>query len=397
MQLFAPVANKSLLLYRRIIQRIRCVLHAMGVDVLDPQSYRPGWRLVIMYLDIWSFLFLQAYTVYRQRAQPALILQCICTVGVPLRGCISTTALWLGAARFLRLSQACERLHRQASGRSAAVLLRWTQRFWRLFAWIAGMYGSAGVAIVTFPLVYYALYGERVLMLSVLVPGVDTAADMRAYVAVTLYEILCSYLSVGILLGVDSLFVLMTLMACAYVQVVRVQCEQLARRLAADDDDTGDGECGPEAGGRLLRNAIVAGQRADAFVRSLCECFEAICGVQLALAGFSLALCMLAGRVTQFVMAYPLAVAMWYQMFSYAAVGSALEVQNDGVALALAAVRWDRLAVADRRLLVVMVLKWQRPRVVTVMGSVRLNVATAMQVRVILRPVLRCCVRISGG
>lgn len=386
MQLFKPPTNASLQRYLFMLRHLRRILFSMGVDVLDP-AHRPGWRVAIIYASIFSFILCMAYNVYSNRHHPDEVLQCICLIGVPVRGFISTSTLLWHRRHLERIHQLSVQLHRNASSRYRPVLVLWMRRAELVFQMHATIYVCTGVLIMLFPVIYYALYGELALMLAIKVPGIDEKS-LGGWAAVSVYEVLCVFYSVGIILGFDTLFLVLNMMASAYLHLVRIKCEQLSEQLIgrAKPEQERDSEVQPRCrkriplAGRLLVDVIFTSQRANAFIESVCQCFESTCGMLVGGAGMTLALCVLAGRVTKWPMAFPLGMSLLYSMLSYSLIGSALDQQNENVLMTMYAVPWDRLEVRERRLFVLIVLRWQRPRCITVFGSVKLNVATALRV-----------------
>lgn len=253
---------ESLLTYQLILLNMRRFLRLIGFDVFAP-DFRPGLITALMYIDILTFTASLVYTAFLCRADTIEMLKVLYVFGVPVQGFIKSSTLLYYAADIRALNAHICRLHRNSADRWQRSLHDWTQRTDRVLRMQFVLYMCTGLMFAVCPLLYYATFGQVVLNLVMEAPMVD-AGTTGGYVTMLAFEVYSVFLAVAILVSVDSVFVVMCLTACAYVEMVRLKCDEMAEYLEAMEATDAAYETN-DVESRLM-SIVVAGLRAERFV-----------------------------------------------------------------------------------------------------------------------------------
>lgn len=274
--------------YSAILKYLRLFTVAIGFDVFRT-NYRPGLVTFLMYMDIVAFVGCMLYTVYQNRADAIEMLKAFYVIGVPIQGFIKSSTLVYYSRDIYAMNAQVLRLHRTTRGAWRRCLYEWTRRTDVVLKLQLFLYTITGFFFMTAPLFYYAMYGKRVLNMTMEAPGVD-ASTATGFVVMMAFEVYSVFLAVCIIFSVDGVFIIMCFVACAYEEMVRLKYEELADFLERTDvyDDRAVGE--------MLRSVIVADLQAEGFINRIRMYFEKGCAVQMYTGGLSLAFSIIVAR-----------------------------------------------------------------------------------------------------
>lgn len=215
--------------YSRLANYIQRLLICIGLNVLGP-NYKWGFRVVFMYVCILSSVSFATYALYVMRDDPYELLKVMSVVGIPIKEVTLTTALlYYGSDIKLMHLQLIE-LHRNCRGIWSQHLLKWVKTIDWLLKFQICVYAGTGLFMIFFPLFYYLATGEQMLLFTIRIPFLDpdTTVGFLWYCA---YEVLCAITTVLITFTGDAVFLLLCFSAAAYLELVRLKCEQLSERI----------------------------------------------------------------------------------------------------------------------------------------------------------------------
>lgn len=245
--------------YSKLSDYIERLLICIGLNVWDP-NYKWGFRVVFMYSCILSSVSFATYALYVMRHDSYELLKVMSVVGIPIKEItITTTLLYYGTdIKFMHMQLLV--LHRNCRGIWSQKLLQWVKSTDWLLRFQVCIYVGTGVFMIFFPLFYYLVTGEQMLLFTIRIPFLDPDTNV-GFLWYYAYEMLCAITTVMITFTGDAVFLLLCFSAAAYLELVRLKCEQLSERLR--DSQLQPEQNDPKEITRMLLSTVHAGIKAD--------------------------------------------------------------------------------------------------------------------------------------
>lgn len=247
--------------YLRLVRFIEKMLISIGFNVLAP-NYKAGVLVVFMYASIFSFLFCMGYSVTNMLNDYKELLKCMTVFGIPVRGLVTSATLQYYASDFNRMHMQIIELHRSSRGVWSRELNTWIRWMTQLIKCQCSLYVATAMFLLLFPLFYYVINGERMLLINVMVPYLDPTFD-KDYMWISTYELYCSFLSTVIFCTGDSVFLLMCFSAATYLELVKLKCEYLNKRIQAAEEALDGSIVHRREISKLLVSIVIASHKAD--------------------------------------------------------------------------------------------------------------------------------------
>lgn len=257
------IAFGSFAAYSRLSNYIQRLLICIGLNVLGP-NYKWGFRVVFMYVCILSSVSFATFALYVMRDDSYELLKVMSVVGIPIKELtLTTTLLYYGTDIKLMHMQLLE-LHRNCRGIWSQKLLQWVKSMDWLLKFQICVYAGTGIFMIFFPLFYYLVTGEQMLLFTIRIPFLDPGTNM-GFLWYYAYEVLCAITTVLITFTGDAVFLLLCFSAAAYLDLVRLKCEQLSERIQQSQRDPGPSDAKEIS--KMLLSTVHAGIKADEYIR----------------------------------------------------------------------------------------------------------------------------------
>lgn len=245
--------------YSRLANYIQRLLSCIGLNVLGP-NYKYGFRVVFMYVCILSSVSFATYAIYVMRDDPFELLKVMSVVGIPVKEATLTTTLLYYGADIKQMHLQLLELHRNCRGIWSQQLLQWVKSMDWLLKFQIFIYAGTGVFMIFFPTFYYLVTGKQMLLFTIRIPFLDPDTN-QGFLWYYAYEVLCAITTVLITFTGDAVFVLLCFSAAAYLDLVRLKCEQLSERLQQSEHHPEPNDAKEIS--KMLLSTVYAGIKAD--------------------------------------------------------------------------------------------------------------------------------------
>lgn len=252
----------SLEKYLSTVQHSRRVLKIIGYDVFD-KHYRPNNLSLLAYTTCFTFSVCWAYTISTQLNNPTELLKCACVFGPPAQSALKLLTLHFFKHELYTLHRATIDFYRKCPPDLCVQLALWTRRSELAVKFIFVLYCMTGVFFVIGPLIIYVVYGEKMLVIPVHIPGVDVE-ELKGFLYTTAYEIFCSFMAVLGLLSVDLVFVILCISGVIELELIMAMCKRLNVTIQATKKST-DGSKIHQRVTATLRDTVITTQQADKY------------------------------------------------------------------------------------------------------------------------------------
>lgn len=121
----------------------------------------------------------------------------------------------------------------------------------------AFMYAGTCVGTLAFPIFSYLYYHERAYVVLGVLPYFDPATTM-GYTINTIYHFVIGIITLASLYSVDLLFITLLFTGAAYIDIVRLDCDELTEELLKTGKERNEKKIS-----QLLRALLVRGQEMD--------------------------------------------------------------------------------------------------------------------------------------
>ena len=130
------------------------------------------------------------------------------------------------------LHKQIQKLHRTSDGMWKKPLELWTTRIDRLATIQMFFYGLATFATSSAPIVWYLLTQNRILIINMRLPYLDVNT-LNGFIGVSIFGSIAFNVAVIVTYAVDLLFVTYCFSGAAYLDLIRLDCEEFANRIYA--------------------------------------------------------------------------------------------------------------------------------------------------------------------
>lgn len=250
----------SLELYDQVIHFLRPMFWLTGLNVLDTNYRFKNARSIFSIVLVVTLFTSLCYTLFLYSDNFVEAIKSASSSG-PI---ILVVAKLIVFGSYHR--QICEihneivKLHCMCRDRYAQILYKWTRRI-KITVWCQSfLYCSTCFFYVFGPIVIYALYGEKVLVIPIEVPfiGSDT---LIGFIVTSGYEVVCSILAGMMLCSTDALLIVFAFTGAAYAELVAVKCENLTKIITSHERNSD--RTTEEDVINALKETIIVGQSFD--------------------------------------------------------------------------------------------------------------------------------------
>lgn len=219
----------SLEAYLRVTNFIQTMSGIIGFNVLSV-NYKWGYRVVGMFVCIISSALFCVNAIYGLRADPKESLKGIAVIGLPFKEITLATSLIYYKTDIYEMHLHLLKLHRNCRDVWSQRLLNWVQWIDKVLKCQMYIYAGTGISMVIFPLAYYWWTGEKILLFTMRIPGLDPKTN-SGFIIYYFYQTWCAFMAVMITFVGDAVFLLLCFSAAAYLELVQLKCEHLSERL----------------------------------------------------------------------------------------------------------------------------------------------------------------------
>lgn len=122
--------------------------------------------------------------------------------------------------------------YNNASGEYTQFFFKWSKIIFIISKGLMLMYIGSVFVFILFPLVFYFLYGEKVVAIELVFPFMDPTSDKSFYIS-TLYQIYGMVFACAAMSGLDGIFVLFTFQGLALIEATQASFHEFGCILNA--------------------------------------------------------------------------------------------------------------------------------------------------------------------
>lgn len=160
------------------------------------------------------------------------------------------------------IHNAIVKLHYVCRDHYSHVLHKWTLRI-KFTVWCQSfLYCSTCFFYLFGPIVIYVLYSEKVLVIPIEVPFIDSET-LTGFFVTSGYEVVCSVMAVMLLGSTEALLIVFSFSGAAYAELVMLKCENLTRIISLHERKSN--RTTEEDVINALKETIIVGQSFDKY------------------------------------------------------------------------------------------------------------------------------------
>ncbi|XP_061395272.1 odorant receptor 67d-like [Musca vetustissima] len=372
--------------YKLLIRILRLCSALCGADVLDPE-YKVNLLTWIVIAFINLFYIFTGYTIYVNlyvEGEWTNVLQALCMVGSAVQGfCKLLNAIW-NKKYLIELLSTLEAIYEEYDRKHVEYrkcLNKSINTVDKCIKSMAVVYAGLLVGVIGVMPFFRLFYNRRVFVMQFLLPGIDPNTN-HGFIIMNFMHCCCIFFGAFGNFAADSCFFTLVSHVPLFKDILLCKFHDLNVKLKADDDDDGDGDEneGHQNCRELLKDILQWHQHYMRYISTVKENYFWVIMVQFATMTLSLActlFCLILGKWPggQTYLAY-----CFIMLHVYCCLGTMIEISNDGfIDSCYTEVIWYRLPVAERKMLLMMLMMSQNAGGLTIGAVIPLTMNTGLQ------------------
>ncbi|XP_055841847.1 odorant receptor 67d-like [Episyrphus balteatus] len=349
----------------------------VGADIIDPNfRYNAVTWFVIMATN--TFFVLTAYTIYIGLyidKDWVILLQALCMAGSAVQGftkLYTVTTYKLIYREIYKEIDEVYKIYEQKHIQYKNALNNSTSMNIKFVKFIAALYLCATIALLSVPHIYLIMYGKKIFVMQFLIPGIDSKTNV-GHVLMTIAHSICILMGAFGNFAGDVFFFLFVLQVPLYKNILRIKFEDL-NDISTDTEEDNSMKTLP-----LLRDILKWHQKYSDFTQTLSDVFFAVLFIQVFSTTFNIGLTIFITFSGAWPAGYAFLIYSFIILYTYCGLGTLTEFANDDVCdYVYNTCLWYRLSVSERKMLMIMLMKAQKPTLMTVGDVMPLSVTTAL-------------------
>lgn len=250
----------TLALYEEVIHFLWPMFWMTGLNIIDSSYGFKNARSIFCIILVVTLFTSLCYTLYLYSDNFVEAIKSASSSGPIILVAAKLFVFGSYHAEICEIHKEIVKLHCICRDRYSQILYKWTCRIKITVLCQSLLYCSTCFFYLFGPIVIYALYGERMLVIPIEVPfvGSDT---LTGFVVTSVYEVLCSVLAVMMLCSTDALLIVFSFSGAAFAELVALKCDNLTRIIS--HHERGSNESTEEDVLNALKETIIAGQSFD--------------------------------------------------------------------------------------------------------------------------------------
>lgn len=250
----------SLALYEDVLRFLRPMFWMTGLNVFDANYRFKNTRSIFSIFLVVTLFSSLCYTLYVYSDNFVEAIKSASSSGPILLVVAKLFVFGSYHRQICDIHNEIVKLHCICRERYSRVLHKWTRRI-KITVWCQSvLYCSTGFFYLFGPIVIYALYSEKVLVIPIEVPFIDSDT-LIGFIVTSGYEVVCSVLAVLMLCSTDALLIVFSFNGAAYAELVALKCENFTRIISRHQSDPD--KVTEEDVINALKETIIVGQSFD--------------------------------------------------------------------------------------------------------------------------------------
>ncbi|CAO1305632.1 unnamed protein product [Diamesa serratosioi] len=166
--------ESSVKMFQQTIKKVNFCGSLIGCNIHTPNYTIHCVLFYILMLDLFTYLSINFYNVYLFRNDFVLSTFCLVTLGMGFQGAIKLYVFIFHRFDMLKICSRIEKIHKSATNEKIKNVLEQNV----IYTCIAGsilipLYSMSGVLMFIYPIIYYMVFGEKILHFGFLLPFID--------------------------------------------------------------------------------------------------------------------------------------------------------------------------------------------------------------------------------
>jgi hypothetical protein len=237
-----PIMDISLKL-KKLIAKFRVPCYALGLEFMD-EGFKFNLRTLNIAVFVCAYMTCTAYTICTARS--LMLMQCLTSVGMGVQGCtkfpIPLIYKKLGYGQFRKVEMVYDGVQRLGRTTDEYKLLSKCVHFLdKTFSLYLLIFAGVFVITVSYPLIMYFGFGEKVLIITVVIPGVDPFGQYGFIAHGICHVIMAAICVTGLSVG-DFYFMFSIAHIYVFVEFIRFRFQRLNTWLLDTQNEVHDRE-----------------------------------------------------------------------------------------------------------------------------------------------------------
>ncbi|XP_055842637.1 odorant receptor 67d-like [Episyrphus balteatus] len=349
----------------------------VGADVFNP-NFRYTWMTWFVIISTNSFFVLSGYTIYVGvyiDKDWTAILQALCMVGSAVQGLAKLYSVTISKALYRQLYNEIDdvyKIYEQKHIQYQIALNNTTSINTKFVKFIACIYIFGTLILLSVPVLYLIIFGEKIFVMQFLIPGIDPKSDFGHLLMMVAHSTCILMGSFGNFAG-DVFFFLFVLQLPLFKNILKIKFEDLNDVL----NDTGEDSY--EKTLPLLMDILKWHQKYTTLTKTLSDVFYYVLFVEIFTTALNIGMTIFIVATGVWPAGYAYLIYSFTILYTYCGLGTLTDIANDDVCNYVYNIcLWYRLSVSERKMLMMMLMKAQKPTLMTVGDVMPLSVTTAL-------------------
>ncbi|XP_055605509.1 putative odorant receptor 83c [Uranotaenia lowii] len=341
----------------------------VGADVIA-ENYRPNYRSWMSLTATTTYMVTIPYTIWYYYPDYIFILQSLAIIGIGVQGFFKFYSALVHRKFFQGRIKYLEDFHRQQTNHpwNRIILRDLMRNSFLVGKFLIATYLSAAFGFALYPIYIYVVYGERVLPLTALLPGIN--ADSHTGYFLTLgFQLFVLGLGLSGMSAADLAILLFVVNLAALVDVFKGSLQELNVLLEAPIRDE-------QAIRKKTRDIFLEHGSIENYESELDERYFFINFIQIVSAVSCMSISLFLCYTTNYLPGYAFLVGAFFQLLEFCLLGTIFTVKNNHMIDAIYDVKWYLLPLKERREWNFLLHKSQNAIDLTVGGFSKLNLET---------------------
>jgi hypothetical protein len=230
---FASDKFSPLEMFKNIMNQTNFILSLVGIDVFTLNYTTFKWQFILCFGNCFVFVLLSFYNIFIFRTDLVRVCFILVTLGISLQGLSKVRTYVFLRYKIIDLKDRIERFITNFNTKETNQMFEsWLMISCHSAVSLSALFFVSAILILIYPIIYYLIFGEKILHFGFELPWIDWQTSWLGYAANFLYVISLVHLTVFGMIAtcfVNILFVLMTLGQFELLKMMLNDLDELIR------------------------------------------------------------------------------------------------------------------------------------------------------------------------
>jgi hypothetical protein len=162
-------------MFEKLIKAVNFIASFIGCHTMSPHFSFKNFMLIALFVDLVTYLAISFQNIYAFRDDFERQIFCVATLGMGFQGAIKLYTFVFNRENILKLAELAENFHKSSNDVKAVKSFeKWMLTFCHVGSLFAVAYFGCGFLVFCYPMIFYLIFGKKILHFGFVIPGTDS-------------------------------------------------------------------------------------------------------------------------------------------------------------------------------------------------------------------------------